>query len=85
MRNRGAKKNMTLAVDESGAAAIVIAIVFAALCGVMGLAVDVGHMITARAELQRTADAGALAGAGAFVALQQPGAKSNAKLGSRAE
>jgi Flp pilus assembly protein TadG len=63
MYNRRAKKKLTLALDESGAAAIVIAIVFAVLCGFVGLAVDIGHMVMVKAELQRTADAGALAGA----------------------
>ena len=53
---------LTLALDESGAAALVCAIIFAALCGFLGLALDVGHMVTAKSELQRTADAAALAG-----------------------
>ena len=63
MRNRKAKKKWTLAFDESGAIAAVSAIIFATLCGVVGLAVDFGHYYKVRAELQRTADAGALAGA----------------------
>ena len=62
MHNRRAKKKLTLARDESGAVAILIAGIFAFLCGFMGLAVDIGHVYRAKAELQRTADAGALAG-----------------------
>jgi Putative Flp pilus-assembly TadE/G-like/Putative Tad-like Flp pilus-assembly len=62
MRNRKAKKKGTLAFDESGATAIVVALIFSAICGVGGLALDFGHYYKVQAELQRTADAGALAG-----------------------
>jgi len=41
---------------------MVIALVFAVLCGFVALAVDIGHVVMVKAELQRTADAGALAG-----------------------
>jgi Flp pilus assembly protein TadG len=57
------KKMLTLAHNESGAAAIVFAITLTALCGFVALALDVGHLVMAKAELQRTADAAALAGA----------------------
>ena len=73
MTNRRAKKKLTLALDESGATALVIAIVFTVLCGFAGLAVDIGHMVMAKAELQRTADAGALAGAMGLVPYINPG------------
>jgi hypothetical protein len=73
MSNRGAQNNLNLVVDESGAAAVVVAIVFAAICGFAALAVDIGHMIMVKAELQRTADAGALAGAAALVPYSNPG------------
>jgi Flp pilus assembly protein TadG len=63
MPNRRAKKTLTLSLDESGAVAIVFVLVFAALCGFVALAVDLGHIVTAKSELQRTADAAALAGA----------------------
>ena len=82
MPNRRAKKKLTLVLDESGAVAIVIAIAFAVLCGFVGLAFDIGHMVMVKAELQRTADAGCLGRRDRFGALQRPGAKSNAKLGS---
>jgi Flp pilus assembly protein TadG len=62
-----------MARDESGAAIVIIAIVLAVLCGFAGLAVDVGHMIMVRAELQRTADAGALAGAAGLAPYNNPG------------
>ena len=67
-----AKKKLTLALDESGAAAMVIAIVLTVLCGFVGLAVDIGHMVMVKAELQRTADAGALAGAIGLVPYNNP-------------
>ena len=73
MFNKRGKNNLTLALDESGAAAVIIALVFAALCGFIGLAVDIGHMIMVKAELQRTADAGALAGAAGLVPYNNPG------------
>ena len=43
-----------------------VAIAFAALCGFGALAFDIGHMVMVKAELQRTADAAALAGARSF-------------------
>jgi len=73
MPNRRAKKKLTLALDESGGAALFIAIVFAVLCGCVGLAVDIGHMVMVKAELQRTADAAALAGVTGLVPYNNPG------------
>jgi hypothetical protein len=73
MPNRRAKKKLTLALDESGATAVVIAIVLAVLCGFAGLAVDIGHIVMVKAELQRTADAAALAGASGLVPYNNPG------------
>jgi Flp pilus assembly protein TadG len=64
---------LTLALDDSGAAAIVIAIVLTVVCGFAGLAVDIGHIVMVKAELQRTADAGALAGATGLVPYNNPG------------
>jgi len=64
---RRAKKKLTLALDESGATAIFIASIFFVLCGFGGLAVDYGNMVRVRAEVQRTADGAALAGAAGFV------------------
>jgi Flp pilus assembly protein TadG len=73
MPNRRAKKTLTLALDESGAGAIVFALVFAVLCGFVALAVDLGHIVTAKSELQRTADAAALAGVMGLVPYINPG------------
>ena len=56
------KQKLTLARDESGATAIFFALTLSVLCGFVALAFDVGHMVMVRAELQRTADAAALAG-----------------------
>ena len=64
---------LTLALEESGAAAVIIAIVFAALCGFVALGMDIGHMVMVKAELQRTADAGALAGAAGLLPYNNPG------------
>ena len=43
------------------------------LCGFVALAFDVGHMVMVRAELQRTADAAALAGVTGLVPYTGPG------------
>ena len=56
------RQKLTLALNESGATAIFFALTLAVLCGFVALAFDIGHMVMVRAELQRTADAAALAG-----------------------
>ncbi|MBU4232446.1 MAG: pilus assembly protein TadG-related protein [Desulfobacterales bacterium] len=73
MHNTRAHKNLTLALDESGASAVIVAIVLTVICGFVGLAFDVGHMVMVKAELQRTADAGALAGAAGLAPYNNPG------------
>jgi len=67
------KKKLTLAHNESGAVGIVVALMLTVLCGFMALALDVGHLLMARAELQRTADAAALAGATGLLPYTNPG------------
>ena len=49
--------------DESGVIAVVLAIMLAAIIGVMALAVDLGRAWNLQTELQNAADAAALAGA----------------------
>ena len=56
------KQKLTLVFDESGATAIFFALTLTILCGFVALAFDLGHIFMVRAELQRTADAAALAG-----------------------
>ena len=73
MHNRRAKQKLTLALDESGATAIFIALTFSVICGFAALAFDIGHIVWVRAELQRTADAAALAGAAGLVPYTNPG------------
>jgi Flp pilus assembly protein TadG len=68
MKEMGGKKRrgatmLSLARDESGGVAVTFALALTVLCGFMGMALDLGHMVKVRAELQRTADAAALAGA----------------------
>jgi hypothetical protein len=53
--------------DESGAVAIVTAILMVVFLGFLSLAVDIGHLATVKNELQNAADAAALAGARALV------------------
>jgi hypothetical protein len=68
-----AKKKLTLIRDESGATAVIVGIVFFVLCGAMGLAFDIGHMVMVKGQLQRTADAAALAGVMGFLPYNNPG------------
>ena len=49
--------------DQRGVAAVVVALLIVILIGVAALAVDIGHLLVVRNELQNAADAGALAGA----------------------
>lgn len=57
---------------ERGQVLVVVALAFVALLGFAALAVDVGYMYTVRHELQRCADAGALAGASGFIPSVNP-------------
>jgi hypothetical protein len=52
---------------EDGAVLVIVAVGAVALVGMLGLAVDLGMLYTARSEAQRAADAAALAGASAFM------------------
>jgi hypothetical protein len=72
MGNSKAKKKCALIFDESGTVSVVAAIIFTTLCGFGGLALDLGHYYKVKAELQRTADAGALAGVTGFIPLALP-------------
>jgi hypothetical protein len=72
MHNKRRKK-LTLVRDESGVTAVVCALVFFVLCGFVGLALDIGHIVMVKNELQRTADAAALAGAMGFLPYNDPG------------
>ncbi len=51
---------------DRGQVLVLVALAIFALLGIAALAVDVGYMYSTRHELQRSADAGALAGASAF-------------------
>ena len=73
MHKTRTKQKLTLAHDESGATAIFFALTLSVLCGFVALAFDVGHMVMVRAELQRTADAAALAGAAGLLPYTNPG------------
>lgn len=53
--------------DERGAVMLVVAVTAVALMGMMALGIDLGALFNARSEAQRAADAAALAGASAFL------------------
>ena len=59
--------------NEKGISLVFVALSIFVLVGFLGLAVDMGHMQVVRGELQNSADAVALAGAGGLY-LQAPGA-----------
>ena len=52
--------------NEKGQVLVLVALAIFALLGLAALGIDVGYMYSIRHELQRSADAGALAGASAF-------------------
>ncbi len=56
-------RRLTLLRDQKGLALIYIALLMVAICGFIGLAVDMGYMYVAKGQLQNAADAAALAGA----------------------
>jgi Flp pilus assembly protein TadG len=55
-----------LATDESGGLAVWAAVLLVALAAVAALAIDIGRLAVVKSELQKAADAGALAGARAL-------------------
>ena len=60
--NRKARKLFGFREEESGATAVIVALLMAVLLGMGALAIDVGHMYWVQNELQKAAEAGALAG-----------------------
>jgi len=50
--------------ERKGAIVLLAAVLMSVLLGVLALSIDVGYILTAETELQRSVDAGALAGAG---------------------
>jgi Flp pilus assembly protein TadG len=60
------KRLKSLGADQSGAIAAYAAIGMVVLLGLGALTLDIGHMVAAKSELQKAADAGALAGARAL-------------------
>jgi hypothetical protein len=64
--------------DERGAVALFVVLGIVVFVGMMALAVDLGMMMTARTEAQRTADGAALAGAASLIT--QPGDQTRARL-----
>lgn len=57
--------------DRLGATLVLIAFLMVALLGMVAFAIDLGYIATVKTELQRTVDAGALAGAGLLVEGQE--------------
>ena len=61
------EKIRTFKASQSGTVATATAIMLTVLLGCASLGVDLGHLILVKSEMQRAADAGALAGARALV------------------
>ena len=57
--------------DRRGSVMVIVAVSTAALMGLMALGIDLGALFNARSEAQRAADAAALAGASAFLDVDQ--------------
>jgi Flp pilus assembly protein TadG len=60
------KRLKSLGADQSGAIAAYAAIGMVVFLGLGALTLDIGHLVAAKSELQKAADAGALAGARAL-------------------
>jgi uncharacterized membrane protein len=56
------KRRVFLSSDQKGAVIVVTAFSLLAILGLAGLAVDLGYLYVVKCELQRAADAGAMAG-----------------------
>jgi hypothetical protein len=65
-------KTMRALRQREGSVLAIVAVMLVALLAIISLAVDLGMAYTARAEAQRVADAGALAGASAFLDWVDP-------------
>lgn len=63
--------------DESGAVLVFVALSMIVLLGAVALAVDMGMLMTARAESQRVVDAAALAGAGSLASFPDDSARAH--------
>ena len=59
----GKKRRRFWPLDQKGAVIVVTALSLLMVLGIGGLAVDLGHLYVVKSELQRAADAGAVAGA----------------------
>ena len=57
------KRRVLFSSDQKGAVIVVTAFSLLAILGLAGLAVDLGYLYVVKCELQRAADAGAMAGA----------------------
>ncbi len=71
----------SLLTDERGATLVITALGMVMMLGMVALAVDLGMLLTARTESQRTADSAALAGAGWLIVApgDEAGARAKAK------
>lgn len=63
VHNRRVGKKLTKTLDQTGSVSLLMAAMLLGLCGLVALAIDIGHVLVVRAELQKAADAGALSGA----------------------
>jgi len=63
MKTPSIKTSVSIRGSNQGIAVVYIALILFALCGFVGLAIDIGYMYTTKSQLQNAADAAALAGA----------------------
>ena len=68
-------------VNQKGAVTVLVVILMVVLLGCAALAVDMGHLYVIRTELQRTADAAALAGASQLPSLEATRAEAKTYAG----
>jgi hypothetical protein len=72
---RGTSWVPAFSADERGSATVLVALTAMGLVMLLALGIDIGALFNARSEAQRAADSAALAGASAFLELQQEHAR----------
>lgn len=58
--------------DRRGATLVLIVVILLGTLGILALAIEIGMLMTARSEAQRTADGAALAGASVWMDIDEP-------------
>ena len=80
-RKLNRRKKSRLLANESGSVIIIVALLMTLFLGFVALAIDVGHLLVVRNELQNAADATALAGSSYLYPQNPSGLSLSPRLG----